>query len=144
MPDISLTYFQWNNEVVDRPLPGYQVGVHVPLLFFGSASNARAAHRASQAAGAEAADYRLRLASEYRQLTQQLEKHREALAYYENEGKGLSEEIIKTATGSYKNGEIDFFEYIQSLENSYTIILSYYENLNAYNQTVIRINYLTL
>ena len=144
LPDISLTYFQWNNDVVDKPLPGYQVGVHIPLLFFGNAAHAKAANLASQAAVEEAADYQLRLSSEYRQLTQQLEKHREALAYYENEGKGLSEEIIKTATGSYKSGEIDFFEYIQSLENSYTIILTYYENLNAYNQTVIRLNYLTL
>jgi hypothetical protein len=43
-----------------------------------------------------------------------------------------------------KNGEIDFFQYIQSLENAYEIKLSYLDNLNLYNQTVININYLTL
>ena len=92
----------------------------------------------------ETEDYKVRLNSEYNQLIQQMNKHQEALSYYENEGKDLAEEIIKTANLSYTNGEIDFFEYIQSLENSYNIILSYYENLNAYNQTVLQINYLTL
>ncbi|MGB8704976.1 MAG: CusA/CzcA family heavy metal efflux RND transporter, partial [Gillisia sp.] len=144
LPDISLTYFQWNNDLIEKPLQGYQIGIHIPLLFFGNSSKIKASNIAQQAAEQERADYEIRLTSEYRQLIQQLSKYQEALSYYENEGKNLSEEIIKTATLSYKNGEIDFFEYIQSLENSYTIILSYYDNLNAYNQTVIRINYLTL
>ncbi len=143
LPDISLTYFQWDNNVIDSPLLGYQVGVHIPLLFFGNTSKIKAANLGKKAAIAEAEDYKLHLNAEYRQFMQQLKKHQKALSYYENEGKSLSEEIIKMATLSYKNGEIDFFEYIQSLENSYDIILSYYENLNAYNQTVIRINYLT-
>lgn len=144
LPDISLTYFQWNNDVINSPLQGYQVGVHIPLLFFGNSSKIKAVNIAKRAAAQESADYKVRLNSEYNQLIRQMSKHQEALSYYENEGKSLSEEIIKTATLSYKNGEIDFFEYIQSLENSYTIILSYYENLNAYNQIVTRINYLTL
>ncbi len=144
LPDFSLTYFQWDNNVIDSPLQGYQIGVHIPLLFFGNASKIKAADLGKKAAMAEAEDFKLRLNAEYRQWMEQLKKHREALSYYENEGKSLSEEIIKMATLSYKSGEIDFFEYIQSLENSYGIILSYYENLNAYNQTVIRINYITL
>ena len=144
LPDISLSYFHFNNDVIDTPLKGYQVGVHIPLLFFGNSSKIKAANIARQAAEQETADYEVRLNSEYKQLLQQLNKHQQALSYYENEGKELSEEIIKTANLSYKNGDIDFFEYIQSLENSYNIILSYYENLNAYNQTVLQINYLTL
>ncbi|MDX1428294.1 MAG: TolC family protein, partial [Salegentibacter mishustinae] len=144
LPDISLSYFQFNNDVIDTPLKGYQVGVHIPLLFFGNSSKIKAANIARKAAEQETADYEIRLNSEYKQLLQQLNKHQQALSYYENEGKELSEEIIKTANLSYKNGEIDFFEYIQSLENSYNIILSYYENLNAYNQTVLQINHLTL
>ena len=144
LPDISLNYFQFNNDMIDSPLRGYQVGVHIPILFFGNSSKIKAATISKQAAEQEAADYKIRLNAEYNQLIQQMKKHEEALSYYENEGKNLSEEIIKTASMSYKNGEIDFFEYIQSLENSYNIILTYYENLNAYNQTVLQINYLNL
>jgi len=72
----------------------------------------------------------------------QLKKYNAALTYYETDGKSLSQEILKTASFSYQNGEIDFFQYIQSLENGYRITLSYLENLNAYNQTIIALNYL--
>ena len=108
LPDISLTYFQWNNDVIQDPLQGYQVGIHVPLLFFGNSSKIKAANIAKQAAEQEYIDYRIRLNSEYHQLLELLNKHEEALSYYENEGKALSEEIIKTANLSYKNGEIDY------------------------------------
>ena len=45
---------------------------------------------------------------------------------------------------SYKHGEIDFFQYIQSIETASHIELTYLDNLNAYNQTIITINYLIL
>ncbi len=45
---------------------------------------------------------------------------------------------------SFENGEINFFQYIQSIENAFEIFLDYLQNLNAYNQTVIKLNYLTL
>ena len=67
-----------------------------------------------------------------------------ALAYYEEEGAALSDEILKTANGSFKNGEIDFFQYIQSLESAYEVKLEYLDKLNEYNNIVIDINYLTL
>ena len=78
------------------------------------------------------------------QLLNEVSKYEEALQYYETEGKSLSEEILKTANISFKNGEIDFFQYIQSLENAYEIELQHLENLNNYNQAVIAINYLIL
>ena len=71
-------------------------------------------------------------------------QYEKELAYYENEGSELSKEIIKTANSSFKNGEIDFYQYILSLENAYEIQLNYLENLNNYNQTVIELNYLSL
>ena len=74
----------------------------------------------------------------------QLRKYEETLSYYEHDGQHLSEEILKTASVGFQNGEIDFFQYIQSLENAYRITLSYLENLNNYNQTVIALNHLTL
>ena len=143
-PDLSLSYFQGNNDVIQNPYQGYQIGLRIPLLFFGNSSRIKAANFAKKAAQREAEDYSLRLEAQYLRLQKELQKYQEALSYYEGQGQQLSEEIIKTATLSYKSGEIDFFEYIQSLESSYDIILSYYENLNQYNQTIIHLNYLTL
>ena len=68
----------------------------------------------------------------------------EAINYYESEGKKLKGEIIKTANRNFTEGEIDFFQYIQSLETAKDIELSYLDNLNGYNQTVISINHLIL
>ena len=55
--------------------------------------------------------------------------------------------LLKAIAGSYETeteGEIDFFQYIQSVETATNIELTYLENLNAYNQTIIKINYLIL
>lgn len=86
----------------------------------------------------------MRLGTRLGQLQSELDQYERALAYYDVEGSLLSQEILKTATGSFKNGEIDFYQYILSLENAYQIQLEYLDNLNRYNQTAIKINYLTL
>ncbi len=64
--------------------------------------------------------------------------------YYEREGQALADEIQKTAVLSFKNGEINFFQYIQSLEQVSELRLSYLDHLGRYNQTAISIKYLTL
>lgn len=144
LPDISFEYFQGTNSGLGENLYGYQVGLKIPLIFSGNASKIKAANIANEIAIEESNEYTNRLQLKKEQLMGQLQKYEEALSYYQVDGQSLSDEILKTASISYKNGEIDFFQYIQSLENAYRIILSYLENLNNYNQTVIAINHLTL
>ena len=144
LPDISLNYFQGTNSNLNYNLTGYQIGLKIPILFSGNASKIKASKIAEEIVDQQAEDYKIRLNAKQIQLLSQLRKYEEALSYYDEEGKTLSEEIFKTAKFSYKNGEIDFFQYIQSLENAFEILLTYLDNLNLYNQTVIRINYLTL
>ncbi|MCM4168209.1 Multidrug resistance protein MdtC [Arenibacter antarcticus] len=144
LPDFSINYFQATNANLGENLYGFQVGVKIPLFFSGNASKIKAAKIAKDVASKEMEDYTIHLKAKYESLLGQLNKYREVLSYYENEGQGLADEIIKTATLSYQSGEIDFFQYIQSMENGYQITLSYLANLNAYNQTIIAINYLNL
>jgi len=144
LPDISFDYFQGTNTGLGENLYGYQVGLKIPLLFSGNASKIKAAKIAKDVAIEESLDYKNRLQLKYEQLMGQLRKYEEALKYYENSGNNLSDEILKTASISFQNGEIDFFQYIQSLENAHSINISYLENLNNYNQTVIALNHLTL
>ncbi len=144
LPDISLNYFQGTNSDLNYNLSGYQIGLKIPLLFSGNASKIKASKIAQEIVQQQAEDYKIELSSKQAQLLSQLRKYEEALSYYDNEGKNLSEEIFDTAKFSYKNGEINFFQYIQSLENAFGILLIYLDNLNLYNQTVIKINYLTL
>ena len=144
LPDISFDYFQGTNTGLGENLYGYQVGLKIPLFFSGNASRIKAAKIAKNIAIEESLDYKNQLQLKHERLMGQLRKYEEALLYYEGNGQNLSNEILKTATLSFQNGEIDFFQYIQSLENAYTITLSFLENLNNYNQTVIALNHLTL
>lgn len=144
LPDISLNYFQGTNSELKGSLYGYQLGLKIPVFFGGQSSRIKASKIAVNVAESEYNEYKIQLNAKFNALKLALSQHQNALYYYENEGATLSEEILKTAQGSFKNGEIDFYQYIQSLESAYDIKLNYLDKLNAYNQTVIAINYLTL
>lgn len=144
LPDISLNYFQGTNSGINGNLSGYQLGLKIPLLFGAQSSRIKASRIAEEIAKEEYIDFQISLHTRFQDLNSQLMNHENALAYYEQEGTVLAQEILKTANGSFKNGEIDFYQYILSIENAYDIQLSHLENLNNYNQIVIKIKYLTL
>ena len=144
LPDISLNYFQGSNSGLNTNLYGYQLGLKIPLLFGGQTSRIKAARFAEQIANQESNEYKTQLHAKFNALHLQFIQLNKALTYYEEEGDTLSTEILKTADGSFRNGEIDFYQYIQSLESAYEVKLEYLDKLNAYNTVVININYLTL
>lgn len=144
LPDISAEYFQGTNNSLNDNIIGYQFGLKIPLLFGGQRSKIKAAKIAENIIVEQKNDYTIQLQTEYKSLLGKLQQYEESINYYNSQGKLLSEEIIKTANRTFKEGEIDFFQYIQSLETAKEIQLNYLEQLNAYNQTVITINYLTL
>ncbi|XLS30285.1 CusA/CzcA family heavy metal efflux RND transporter [Flavobacteriaceae bacterium M23B6Z8] len=144
LPDITLNYFQGTNAGLNTNLYGYQFGLKIPLLFSGQASKIKAAGIAEKIASEQASEYEIQLKSRYEALRIEQQTLARSLSYYEQEGAELSDEILKTANGSFKNGEIDFYQYIQSLESAYEIKLEYLQKLNQYNYIVINLNYLTL
>tara|TARA_R110002167_G_scaffold108803_27_gene277786 strand:- start:1809 stop:6140 length:4332 start_codon:yes stop_codon:yes gene_type:complete len=144
LPDISLDYFQGSAPNLDGSLNGFKLGVKIPLFFHGQLANVKAAKIAAEMAQERTNDYKIQLTARYTELMAQLHTYEKALAYFEKEGTELSEQILNTARVSFKNGEIDFFQYLQSIENAQNIQLDYLDNLNRYNQTVIQLNYLTL
>lgn len=144
LPDISLNYFQGSNDLISGNLIGYQIGLKIPILYGGQSSKIKSARIAEDIAVAQSAEYKIQLNTKLEILKTSLLQAQEALNYYELEGEQLAEEILKTADGSFKNGEIDFYQYIQSLESAYDIKLGHLEQLKTYNQTIIAINYLTL
>ena len=144
LPDINLEYFQGTNKGLGTSLYGVQLGLRIPILFFGNSSRLKSSKIQTQITTMENRDIAITAHQKYRALMVQLEQQSKELAYYEEEGSELSEQILKAATGNFSNGEIDFFQYIQSLENAYEIELNYLDVLDQYNQTVIAINYLTI
>jgi cobalt-zinc-cadmium resistance protein CzcA len=144
LPDIGLEYFQGTSDGTREVLSGYQLGLKIPLLFGGTTSRIKSARIATEIAVAESEEYTIQLNAKRISLETELSQLQETLDYYENEGAILSEEILKIAHSSFRTGEIDFYQYIQSLESAYEINLDYLDKLQLYNETVIAINYLTL
>ncbi len=144
LPDLNIEYFQGTNKGLGTSLYGIQLGVRVPIFFFGHSSKLKSSKIQSKITAMENNEISVSLNQRYKTLVGQLEQQAKELSYYENEGGQLSDQILKAATANFQNGEIDFFQYIQSLENAYDIQLNYLDVLNQYNQTVIAINYLTL
>lgn len=144
LPDITVDYFVGTNSTLDTNVKGYQIGLKIPLFFSGNASRIKASKIAEDIVSMQKNDYKYKLNGEYQRLLGLLEQHQEAIDYYESQGQQLQEQIIKTANRSFQEGEIDFFQYIQSLETAKDMELEYLNNLNSYNQTVITLNHLTL
>ena len=144
LPDISFEYFQGTNSTLNSNMRGYQFGVKIPLLFSGHSSKIKASKYALEVAKEQQAHYKILYNAEYNSLISKLNQYHEGVLYYETQGKELSNEIIKVAESSFKHGEIDFFQYIQSIENAKDIELTYLNDLNNYNKTIITIHYLTL
>lgn len=144
LPDLNLEYFQGTNSGLGTSLYGIQLGVRIPILFFGHNSKVKSSKIQTQITEMQNTEITVAMNQRYKTLLGQLEQQTKELSYYEDEGGKLSEQILKAATGNFQNGEIDFFQYIQSLENAYDIQINYLDILNQYNQTVIAINYLTI
>ncbi|MFT5570875.1 MAG: cobalt-zinc-cadmium resistance protein CzcA [Cyclobacteriaceae bacterium] len=143
LPDIQLEYFQGSNNGIDaQTYSGFQVGLGIPLLYGAQKSRVRASQLNLKQTALQREDYRLQLLARYRQLSLEVEKHQQVLENYKETGKPLSESLIRTANRSFESGEIDFFQYIQTLDRAVQIQIDYLANLNFYNKTALSLNYL--
>ena len=144
LPDITFGYQYSENQIIEGTVNTYMVGLKIPLLFGAQRAKVKAAKLSEQIQVQKISNHKLQLEAKKEQLLTQFNKQEANLTYYETEGKELATAIFKTANRSFKAGEIDFFQYVQSIENGTQITLSYLETLNAYNQTIIQLNNLTL
>ncbi len=144
LPDLSLNYAVGTNNGLNDYLHSYQVGIRIPLLFMGDRAKIQAKALQVEATKYEQSHYQYELSSFKKQLEAELSQHKTQLFYYESEGLDLANEIIRVASKSYSEGEIDFFKYIQSIETAKLIQVEYLSLLNRYNQCIIQLNYLLL
>lgn len=145
LPDLSVELFRGTNAFpASKIYYGVQAGVSIPLWFGVQSSRISASKLQNRIVEQEARHYRLRLSNQSRQLSSTLSKYRQAIDYYEEEGKALATALISHASLAFQNGEIDFLQLVQLLENAKNIELSYLENLQAYNQAALDYNYLLI
>lgn len=144
LPGISASYFMRSNSSIDKNFEGYQIGLNIPLLFFGNQSKIKARQLENEMMAMAQQETKIQLEQKQRTLINSLSSQDESLAAFENGQLKVADEIFKTANLSFKNGEIDFFRFVQSLETAQQIKLEYLQQLMDFNATVISLNYLTL
>lgn len=143
LPDLNAGVFNGtNNGTGSNSYAGVQVGVAIPLWFGSQKSKISAAKTSAEILEYESSNYEIQLESKYQALQSDIRKYEEGLKYYETEGQKLAQEIFVHATKAFENGEINFLQYAQLLDNAKNIELNHLENLFQYNMTVLEANYL--
>jgi len=143
LPDFSAEYFLGGNTANNAKLyNGFQIGVGIPLFKKAQQSNIKVAEIEQTIIAQQTLNLEVSLAAKYQQLQTELGKHEKALRFYQDEGRVLSQEIINTSTKAFKGGEIDFLQYLQSLETAKNVEKNYLDNLIQYNLTIVEMQYL--
>lgn len=143
LPDIQFDIFQGTNTAANaRIYSGVQAGLAIPLWFGPQRAQIKAAKTHQQALVVQSEDQQRQLVAQYQTLLTELEKHQQALTDYDNSGKQLADKLLSGSELAYRNGEIDFLQYAQLLEQGISIRTQHLNNLLQYNLTVLSINYL--
>ena len=143
LPDLNASVFNGMNDGPGRQsFSGFQVGIAIPLWFGNQKSQIAAAKIGSAILVSESENYKIQLSSKYLALQSDLRQFEEGLKYYDKTGKTLAKETLFHATKAFQNGEINFLQYIQLLENAKSIESTYLNNLFQYNMTVLEANYI--
>ena len=134
--DIERQRFEKGNFV------GFEVGVGVPLFFGAQRAKTRAAGQAVKAEELRMADNRNRQASELQTLNGDYAAALRAVDYYQHTGLPEAEEMTRLSLVSYELGEIGYEEHARNLEATLAVKRAYYEALDKYNQTVIKLKHI--
>lgn len=145
LPDFNLEYFQgkttWN---ASKTYHGFNVGLSLPLWFTPQKSRIKAAKLEYQATQQQYIFQQNALKTKKNQLLKQLNKFLISINYYQKTGNKLSGTLLKMASKSFRQGEIDYIKYILTIKDATDIQMNYLDNLFRYNQTIIQLQYLEL
>ena len=143
LPGFNLQYFK--QTIASEPgFAGYQVGMNIPIWFRPQQGRIQSAEIQTEITSERTANYLNQLQAKHGQVTALLAKYQQYISYYESQGLDMARELIEIAESSYREGETGYLQYLQSIEQSIRIRISYLENLNQYNQAAFELKYLQL
>ena len=97
LPNLNLEYFQGKNTGISQSLYGFQVGLSVPILFNGNIAKSKVAKLESQAWEQQKQNEQTKIDAYINQKSSELNQYQQAIDYYNQYGKKVSEEIIKVS-----------------------------------------------
>lgn len=149
LPDLTVGYYHqalfknYNPNNIERNYfgsnrqAGFQVGVSIPIWFNAQTGRIKASKIQQQIAETNYQYTINNLNAQFYELTQEHEKYKNSLFYFENTGLAQANMIIDFTIKSFRAGNIGYIEYIQNIARATDIRNNYLETLNQYNQVVI-------
>lgn len=117
-----------------------QVGVGIPLFNGAQKATIAAGKINVQLAENNYAQGLQQLQSAYQQAIQEYSKNLQTINYYESTALKNADTIISTANLQFKNGEINYLEWVLLTNNAISIQSQYIEAVRAFNQSITDIN----
>ena len=143
LPDFNIALFHGiNNGPGTNAFSGFEAGVAIPIWLGANKSKMAAIKTDALILASEKANFKAQMTARYLSLLSDIRSYEGGLFYYESVGKNLSEETLVHAVKAFQNGEINYLQYIQLLENAVDIEINYLNTLFQYNHTALEINYL--
>jgi cobalt-zinc-cadmium resistance protein CzcA len=123
--------------------PGWQLGLNIPILKKSQQKSVEAAALNQKMAEANYQEVLIQQRTRLAHLLHEQEKYELLLNYYNQKGKTLASELLRTATINYQSGEMEYSELVQHLEQALQIEFENLENLYKLNLTIIELQTLT-
>ncbi|MFN8255837.1 MAG: CusA/CzcA family heavy metal efflux RND transporter [Bacteroidales bacterium] len=144
LPDINIGIFNGSNKQSgSRNYTGYEFGIGIPLFFGDQKAKVKQSKIGMSIAENQFDNYTRQINNKVFELNARLIRYKKLIDDYNQNNNQLSNEILKSAEVSFRIGEINFYQYIQSIENATEIKINYLDNLYQYNSIVLELNYLT-
>jgi outer membrane protein, heavy metal efflux system len=125
----------------ERPV-GAQFGITVPIWGKQNRGQVAAARTGVQLARAQQELAQQRLRADYRQALANYQREAQSLAYYNSTALQQAKAIIETSQRLFVAGQLNYIESLRNLQTAFDILLNHVETVNAYNESVIQMNYL--
>ncbi|RKS02182.1 CusA/CzcA family heavy metal efflux RND transporter [Flavobacterium sp. 102] len=120
-----------------------QIGLGIPLLGGSQNAKVRAAKVQEQIVEEEYLREKNSLKLQLQNTLLQLEKNIEKLDYFEKIGLPNALLITETANRQFLGGDINYLDWVLLVNQALMVNNSYIESVNAYNESIIELNYLT-
>ncbi|WP_299757077.1 CusA/CzcA family heavy metal efflux RND transporter [uncultured Pontibacter sp.] len=155
LPDFSIGYFN-QTFVGESPardpshiynssdrFAGVEAGIAVPIWFGAQKAKINAAKLNEQAVQKQAEAREAIIRADLQSALYELKKQGQQLLYYEQGALRQAAQLEKAAALTFRLGEADYIEFVQAMQQAYTLRLQYLVTLLNYNQSIINLQYLT-
>ena len=118
------------------------VNVAIPLTYSSTKAKQKSLEYKKQSIEAEVLNTKLILSTQIDNTLKQYNKDLLQYEYYKTNAVPNSEEIVNAANLGYQTGDVNYIEYLYSIQMATDTQLKYFESINRVNQSVLKIYYL--